>query len=82
MEVGSQFIAKNAYYTEAVEYLQELGFTNVTAVPSQQLIVGILHFHGEIYSVTVNNGYSGFIEGQSLPYDTPITVKYYYDPNY
>ena len=82
MEVSSQFIAKNAYYTDAVEYLQELGFTNVTAVKSQQLITGWMHFHGEIYSVTVNNGYLGFSEGQSLPYDTPITIKYYYDPNY
>lgn len=82
MEVSAQFLMKSTYYTDAIEYLKELGFVNVEAALGQQLLTGWIHSHGEISGFTINGLPSNFVADTYYPYDAKIIVKYYYDPNY
>lgn len=75
---SSKVLCKGTY-EDAVRALQNAGYTNITAEPQEDLLVGISHEEGDVLSVSIN-GVTEFDKGWSFERDAHILVTYHAFP--
>lgn len=77
---SSEDAVDNMLYTYAENELTNSGFTNIKAVPIEDLIAGWLTKDGEIESISID-GYTDFISGRKYDPGVEVEIQYHTFPS-